>query len=280
MKTVLTALHKNSPPESGGVPRDSEAGWFLNRSVKGLLKEPTRPSATPPNLGGEFCSLAPRSITFCAKTVLTSCLFLLLNTPGVWALPVTGRVRVVGRPASVAVQTIVYAESLDGKTPVQPGHFALTQKNKAFVPHVLAVPAGSTVSFPNDDLIFHNVFSLSRPAPFDLGLYRNGEAKTRTFTAAATYRVFCNIHPQMAAVILVLPTSHIIEADAGGSYRLDLSPGKYRITAWSERGETPASAEFTVGVGLSTVPDLQLDESKFVDAGHKNKFGQDYPKQP
>jgi len=159
-------------------------------------------------------------------------LSLLLFCESALALPLTGRVVVAGRGSGGSVPTIVYAEALDGRTPIQPGQFTLTQKNKAFSPHVLAIPVGSTVVFPNEDLIFHNVFSLSRPGSFDLGLYRNGDSKTQKFTVPTTLRVFCNIHPQMAAVILVLPTSYIAEADASGNYRLDLPPGRYRITAW------------------------------------------------
>lgn len=172
---------------------------------------------------------------------------------------------------------IVYAEALDGR-PGQPGRFKLTQKNKSFLPHVLAVPTGSTVSFPNDDPIFHNVFSLSRPNPFDLGLYRAGDSKDRTFTSAAIYRVFCNIHPQMSALILVVPTSYITEADNAGNYRFDLPAGRYRITAWDERVGQPASVEVTVGASAFTAPNLTLDESQFVETQHKNKMGQDYPK--
>src|SRR5438045_3845797 len=100
------------------------------------------------------------------------------------ASPVTGHVRFGGHPPGVTVPVIVYAEPLDARL-VQPGRFKLTQKNKSFLPHILAVPVGSTVSFPNDDSIFHNVFSLSRPNPFDLGLYRDGESKDRIFTSAA-----------------------------------------------------------------------------------------------
>jgi len=197
---------------------------------------------------------------------------LVLTLP-VPAAPVTGRVQIKGRSARSSVTTIVYAESLDGGR-VQPGQFDLVQRDKAFLPRVLAVPVGSTVNFPNEDLIFHNVFSLSRPAPFDLGLYRAGTSKSRIFSAPATYRVFCNIHPQMAATIVVAPTSYITETDANGNYRLDLPPGRYRITAWSERSE-PASVEITVG---STIPDAVLDESRFIEIHHKNKFGLDYPK--
>lgn len=202
----------------------------------------------------------------------------LLVARSMFAAPLTGHVRVTGRPQGTNVTTVVYAESLDERTHIQPGEFVMSQKNKTFVPHVLAVPAGSTVRFPNQDLIFHNVFTLSRPNPFDLGLYRNGDSKDRTFSTPALYRVFCNIHPQMAAVILVLPTSHIAEADASGNYRLDLPPGRYRISGWSERAQETANIEVTVGSTTVVASDLVLDESKFVDAGHKNKFGQDYPK--
>src|ERR1700722_4205273 len=152
-------------------------------------------------------------------------------------LPFTGQVHVTGRGAGINATTIVYAEALDGAVAVKPGKFSIAQKNKTFIPHVLAVPVGSTVDFPNNDPIFHNVFSLSHPNPFDLGLYRDGDTMSRKFATPATYRVFCNIHPEMAAVILVLPTPYITEADANGNYRLDLPPGRYRITAWSERAQ-------------------------------------------
>jgi len=189
----------------------------------------------------------------------------------------SGHVRTVGRPERSAVATIVFAEPLEGQSPTRPGRYTMTQRNKMFMPRVLAVPAGSTVGFPNEDLIFHNVFSLSRPSPFDLGLYRAGSSKERIFSEPATYHVFCNIHPQMAAVILVLPTSYITEPDAAGAYRLDLPPGRYRVTAWSERSQ-PVTAELNVSSGSVTVPELTLDESRFVGLPHKNKYGQDYPK--
>src|SRR2546422_9388928 len=137
------------------------------------------------------------------KTALTL-LALILVCGLAEASSVTGRVRFTGRASGVTVPVIVYAEALDGRR-VQAGRFKMTQKNKSFVPHVLAVPVGSTVGFPNGDPIFHNVFSLSRPNPFDLGLYKEGEMKDRTFTTPAIYRVFCNIHPQMSSTILVVP---------------------------------------------------------------------------
>ena len=209
------------------------------------------------------------------KSIIVAACFLLSVWPA-FGTPLSGRVRVTGRQAGFNVPTIVYAEALGGPT-VQPGQFSMVQRGKAFSPRVLAIPVGSTVNFPNEDLVFHNVFSLSRPNPFDLGLYRAGASKSRVFSAPATYRVFCNIHPQMSAIILVLPTSYITEADATGTYRLDLPPGRYRITAWSERAE-PASMEVSVSATVQAGPDLSLDEAKFVEVGHKNKYGQDYPK--
>jgi len=205
----------------------------------------------------------------------------MLNTKGeagrIQGAPASGRVVVVGRGDRPPATTVVYAESLDGTVPVRPGRFKLAQQNKSFHPHILAVPVGSTIDFPNLDPIFHNVFSLSRPAVFDLGLYRAGASKSRTFAEPATYRVFCNIHPQMTAMILVLPTSLITQAEASGAYKLDLAPGRYRITVWSERAH-PASVEVSVSDASTAIPDLTLDESKFVELPHKNKFGQDYPK--
>src|SRR5262245_54881812 len=195
------------------------------------------------------------------------------------ASSVSGRIQAARRVGGTTGQIIVYAEPLDGRR-VQPGRFKITQKNKTFAPRVLAVPIGSTVSFPNDDLIFHNVFSLSRPNPFDLGLYRDGESKDRTFTTAAVYRVFCNIHPQMSATILVVPTSYITATDLTGNYRLDIPAGRYRITAWGERSNQPSSMEVTIGADAQSLSDIDisLDESQSADAAHKNKFGQDYPK--
>jgi plastocyanin len=189
---------------------------------------------------------------------------------------VTGVVRTVARPGSTAAITVVYAEPLDARAPRTPRSVMLGQRNKTFQPRVIAVPVGSTVEFPNDDQIFHNVFSLSKPQPFDLGLYRAGESRARTFTSPGVYQVFCNIHPQMSAVVVVAPSPFTTVASADGRFTLDLPPGRYRLTALSERASA-ASAEITSVEGASTAPDLTLDESKWVFAPHKNKFGQDYP---
>lgn len=188
---------------------------------------------------------------------------------------VNGRVRVTGRAAGAAVPTIVYAERLDSPAPKRALRVRMAQQAKTFVPRMLALPAGSKVDFPNEDSIYHNIFSLSPPDPFDLGLYSAGASKSRTFEKPGAYQVFCNIHPQMTAVIMVAPTPYIAEVDATGSYKLALPRGHYRLTAWSERAK-PVSVEFTVSAGDS-VPELALDESDYVELPHKNKYGREYP---
>jgi plastocyanin len=192
--------------------------------------------------------------------------------------PLTGKVQTLLRSGAKAAPAVVYAEPLDAPPPVRGGTFTITQKNKTFLPRALGVPVGSTVTFPNDDGIFHNVFSLSSPQPFDLGLYRAGATKDRVFSRPATYRVFCNIHPQMAAFIVVAPSPWVTTADADGAWRLDVPAGRYRVTALSERA-TPVSVEVKVGGGMTSSPLLTLDESTHAQTQHLNKFGKPYPKE-
>ena len=190
--------------------------------------------------------------------------------------PVSGIVRTLGRTGVVPAPSLVYAERTDTAAPRQGGRFALRQKNKTFTPRLLGVPVGSVIDFPNDDIIFHNVFSLSGPQPFDLGQYRSGQSQSRSFTQAGTYRVFCNIHPNMSALILVVPTPYVAITDADGRFVLDLPPGRYRLTAVSERAG-PASVEITAQSGATQAEPLTLDETAWVATQHKNKFGKDYP---
>jgi len=185
-------------------------------------------------------------------------------------------VRTVAQKSSPAATPVVYAEPLEQTVPRQPQKVVLGQKNKTFQPRVVAVPVGSTVEFPNNDQIFHNVFSLSLPQPFDLGLYRAGESRSRTFTQPGVYRVFCNIHPQMSAIIVVAPSPYVAVVPPDGRFSLELPAGRYRLTALSERADT-ITADVTSVQGLTTAPDLQLDESTWKSTQHKNKFGQDYP---
>jgi plastocyanin len=207
---------------------------------------------------------------------------------GVIAIVLTVRVPVTGadvlsgtvstrvrQGASPAI-AVVYAEPIGAAAPVRPGPpRTIEQRNKTFVPRVLAVPVGTEVRFPNSDGIFHNVFSLTPGNAFDLGLYRSGASRTRTVAQPGLVRVFCNIHPQMTAVVVAAPTPWIVAAGSDGAWRLDLPPGRYTLTALSERA-APVTSEVAVA-GATTAPPLALDERAFVAVQHANKFGQPYP---
>jgi plastocyanin len=190
--------------------------------------------------------------------------------------PVSGRVQTLAAEGVAPATAIVYAEPIDAPAGRASTKLTLGQKNKTFQPHILAVPVGATVAFPNNDQIFHNVFSLSGPQPFDLGLYRGGDTRERQFTRAGTYRVFCNIHPEMTAVVVVVPTPYTTSVGPDGRFVLELPPGRFRVTALSERAE-PVSVEVVSTSGATTAPEITLDERAWAFVQHKNKHGQDYP---
>jgi plastocyanin len=115
----------------------------------------------------------------------------------------------------------------------------LDQRNEAFVPHVLAIVAGTTVDFPNNDKTYHNVFSLSSAKPFDLGRYAVGRSKSIRFDRPGIVRVFCDIHSHMSAFILVFAHRHFAITDDEGRYRIDnVPPGTYTVVAWNESAPT------------------------------------------
>ena len=181
------------------------------------------------------------------------------------------RVRAGARPAPI----VVYAEAPSSSAPARAGGaLSMTQRNKTFLPRVLGVPAGAVVQFPNEDALFHNVFSLTPGQAFDLGLYRSGASRSRVFTTPGVVRIFCNIHPQMTALVVAVATPWIVTTGPDGAFRLELPAGRYTLTALSERA-APVTAEVTVA-GATTAPTLSLDERAFVAAPHTNKFGKPY----
>src|SRR5688572_15949449 len=160
------------------------------------------------------------------------------------AVAVTGQVTFVTRRGQPPVvnETLVWLQPVTARSYRQPA--ATTEvltRNKTLLPHVLAVPAGSTVSFPNEDPISHNLFSLTPGNTFDLGLYRKGAGKPHKFEAPGVVNVYCNVHPNMSAVVHVMSTPYYGFADANGDYSFDVPPGKYRVTAWNEQGGSTAS---------------------------------------
>jgi len=129
---------------------------------------------------------------------------------------------------------VVYIEGdLPSSPPSRPVTAELAQQDRRFDPDLVVVPAGSTVSFPNMDPIFHNVFSLSKAKSFDLGNYAQGKTRTVVFPRPGIVFVDCHLHPNMSAVIVVTPNRWSTKADASGRFVLpDLPPGTYTVVAW------------------------------------------------
>ena len=117
-----------------------------------------------------------------------------------------------------------------------PQRASIRQANEEFIPHVVAVTAGSTVEFPNDDLIFHNVFSLSRAATFDLGRYPRDASKAHVFSKPGVVKVFCHLHSHMSAIVRVFPHPYFSVPDREGRFTIPNVPaGRVDVTAWHER---------------------------------------------
>ena len=134
-------------------------------------------------------------------------------------------------------RSVVYLESAPrGAFELNPpAHAMMDQRNETFVPHVLAITTGTVVDFPNSDRIYHNVFSLSRPARFDLGRYAAGRSKSVRFDQPGIVRVFCDIHSHMNAFILVFSHPFFAVTDEDGRYHIDnVPPGTYSVVAWNE----------------------------------------------
>ncbi len=187
---------------------------------------------------------------------------------------VTGKVTVFkdGKPKSDHSHVVVYLEGVKDAPKPKPGPTAvIRQKDIAFEPAINVVVVGTTIEFPNEDKVFHNVFSVSEPAKFDLGLYRSGDKKSVTFKKPGVIDVYCNIHPEMVAKIKVLDTALYAVTDKNGAFTLSGVPdGKHRIVAWQAYGEE-VSGEATAG-GPSI--ELRLDEG--TKKRHLRKDGTPY----
>jgi plastocyanin len=166
-----------------------------------------------------------------------------------------------------------------------PGHYTLLQKNRMFSPHLLVIPVGSVVSFPNADPFFHNVFSYFNGKRFDLGLYEAGASKDVVFSREGVSYIFCNIHPQMSAVILTLDTPLYGIADSSAKAVIrNVPPGDYLLHIWVEGLTQPSLDRMTrhvqVGGGASNVVTLDARSAPHQPDQHLNKFGEPYDRQP
>lgn len=166
----------------------------------------------------------------------------------------TGTMEIDGRAASGAYGLITL-EPADGKArPRTPKRLVIEQRGREFLPRVMAVSVGSTVSFPNFDNVFHNVFSISPNAAFDLGIYKVGEARDYTFQKEGIVRIGCNLHANMSAYIAVVSAPAYVVTDEAGRFAFRrLAPGKYKLRAWSERSKAPITQDITIKAGKNEV---------------------------
>ena len=164
-------------------------------------------------------------------------------------------------PISELRNVVVYLKDAPPR-PQPPMRVEIRQVDENFVPRVIAVPVGSTVEFPNDDPIYHNVFSLSSAKNFNLGRYPRGKSQSVTFDKPGVVRVFCDIHSHMSATVIVFAHPWFAIPDEAGRFQLpEVPPGDREITAWHERlGDTtlrvrvdtgrPATADFVLPVSV------------------------------
>src|SRR5512141_1181244 len=181
----------------------------------------------------------------------------------------------------VVNETLVWLEpaSPDVRLPRRaPGTFQMMTRGKMLLPHVLVIPAGSTVTFPNDDPISHNLFSLSPGNTFDLGLYRRGAGKQQKFEDTGIINVYCNVHPNMSAVIHVMPTPWYTFADQNGNFSFsDIPAGKYRVVAWNEQGgTTQAPLEVGPAGAIPAALARTLDSRNYSVPQPRDKTGRPY----
>ncbi|WP_041596908.1 cupredoxin domain-containing protein [Granulicella tundricola] len=172
----------------------------------------------------------------------------------------------------------------DATHPPVPAHgYVLTQKNKMFTPHLLVVPTGSSVEFPNLDPFFHNVFSLFNGRRFDLGLYEAGSRRSVRFDHDGVSYIFCNIHPEMGAVIVSLSTPYYSVSRKDGSLAIANVPaGDYELNVWAENVSAADLAAARQNIHVSEqglrLPAMTLQASSSMAGKHLNKFGEEYKK--
>ena len=194
---------------------------------------------------------------------------------------VSGRVTMLERadqPADDVGSAVIWLSGPPAN-PRPPVTMDIGNSDKAFSPHVLVVPVGSTVTFSNYDPFNHNVFSLSEENPFDLGLYGRGEVRSVRFERPGLVRVYCNVHAQMSALVLVRDTPWYTQPTSDGSFTLGaVPPGSYTLHGWHERAPEVTRPLEVPAEGVARLA-LELDARGFRFEPHLNKHGQPYPQQ-
>jgi plastocyanin len=214
--------------------------------------------------------------------------FLLCAASGAQETTLSARVKVLpsgSQTESVdAENVVVWLSPIGPHSPSRPfpNHpLRLTQHNKSFEPHLLVVPVGAVVQFPNRDPFFHNVFSLFEGKRFDLGLYEAGTTRNVTFDRPGVSYIFCNIHAEMSAVVIALDTPYFGISNRQGEVVIPAVPtGRYTLRVWYETGlpETlnAMTREISVTESSSTLGVLEVPSRPATTTAHKNKYGMDY----
>jgi plastocyanin len=204
--------------------------------------------------------------------------------------PVTGPLQVTAHLAplssghkSAPIDAVLWLTPVDTTPPpVEPGTFQMIQKDKEFQPHLLVVPLGSTISFPNADPFFHDVFSFYNGRRFDLGLYEAGTSRSVRFSREGVSYLFCNIHPEMSAVVITMATPYYATADPHGAFSLPSVPaGEYRLHIWTSLAQITAADDqgrlIHISPGHSNLGVIENPAAAKGQEPHRNKFGQEYP---
>jgi len=186
-----------------------------------------------------------------------------------------------GDKAAGNANVVVWLTPVGSPPPPAPViHPRLVQKNKRFEPHLLVVPVGTVVEFPNQDPFFHNVFSLYKGKRFDLGLYEAGSSRSVRFDRPGVSFIFCNIHPEMSAAVVALETPYYGVSNHEGRVTIpNLPPGRYRLEVWYERSSPEALGRLARQIsvpGEGPVTTLEVPEVLAASVPHKNKYGEDY----
>jgi plastocyanin len=188
-------------------------------------------------------------------------------------------------------QVVVWLTPLDAPTPKEAATAAnakvpeLVQRNKSFEPHVLVVQVGSLIQFPNKDPFFHNIFSMYDGKRFDLGLYEAGTSRSVRFDRPGVSFLFCNIHAEMSAVVIVVDTPYFAMSDHNGHLTIpDVPDGRYQMHVWYERSLPEHLKGLTRVVTISdktrTLGQIHVIDNPNYTFAHKNKYGEDYVPPP
>jgi len=224
--------------------------------------------------------LVHRRVPFCI--LLLPCVLAAQNAELKGKVQLTRNGRHVGDASKVVVWLTPLGATPAPPPPVQQASQVpqLVQKDKSFHPSLLVIPAGGQVEFPNHDPFFHNVFSLFDGKRFDLGLYEGGSTQFVKFDKPGISFIFCNIHPQMSAVVIALNTPYYAVSNTRGEISLSgVTPGRYQMHVFhpsvSAEALQAVEREITVTSGDTFMGAFSLSESS-LEIAHKNKYGRDY----